>query len=463
MGERNPRFSPLPEDALVLLRDPSLDGMENDPPNAYRRHERRLTPASRVTTPSLYVKCAHSFDADPNRNARWVNGPGVLESMDIGLGMGFQGLPRPRFEQAGKAPKKLFHFWSTAEGVQFQHFVASPDLVELLRLRAPDAIETIPIDWVFNDGQCLDGYVLLDITRLHYAYDFTRSEVDVRLRHDGSRFATLAHWVALRDDLPHDLGIFRDACRRSDVLVGRALAQEISALASREMKFEDVHTHHHVEIERPRGRRALLAKLKSAEPVAFDESMPLGRKIDLRVLPLLQEGRFAAAEGVLTQWLLARPETPFHAVARLDVTTPPADCARFFDAFATRVPKLAAIYTEMNGFTINPDRWFCDAFGFAEHGGDDGYDWLGDFHACSADAEGSLVITGLEPVQAAFAEWKAGGAKTTDEDTVHLAETLVIVKFQRMLQRARPLMKKVKCPLLASAHDYGRFIVEIPR
>jgi hypothetical protein len=37
----------------------------------------------------------------------------------------------------------------------------------------------------------------------------------------------------------------------------------------------------------------------------------------------------------------------------------------------------------------------------------------------------------------------------------------VVVKFQKMLQRSLPLMKKVKCPLLASAHEFNEFTVEI--
>jgi hypothetical protein len=233
-------------------------------------------------------------------------------------------------------------------------------------------------------------------------------------------------------------------------------------LAAKDLRFEEVFTPRGLDAPRPRGRRKLLAKLKPATPSVYDESMPLHRKMSLRILPWLQQGKFAEAEAQMTQWLLAKPQSPFHIIAELDVTTSPADCAQFFDEFAAKQPGLAAIYTEMNGFTINPDLWFCDAFGFEEHGGIDGFDWLGEFGSCSADGGGgSLVITGLEPVQALYAEKSAGGAQPQDEETMRLVEALVIVKFQKMLQRSLPLMKELRCPLLASAHDYSEYVVEV--
>lgn len=70
-----------------------------------------------------------------------------------GRGLGFDEITeRPRIEQAKKAPKGLFHFWA-----YHQFFVASPDMVELLEREAPGSFQTLPIDWVFNDGQALDG------------------------------------------------------------------------------------------------------------------------------------------------------------------------------------------------------------------------------------------------------------------------------------------------------------------
>jgi hypothetical protein len=456
MPERNPRASPLPPDAVQLLGDPRLDGLETEP-LMYRTHpSRQLQPALSPTDEDpRYLKLATSYESDPGRNARWINAP-AFYYMEAG-GTGFPEWERPRFEQAQKAPKRLPHLWPWNRNTNM--FIASPDMVELLRSVDAEAIETTPIDWVYSDAQQLDGYVLLDITRLHYAYDYARSVVDVAFV-NGQRFAHLSSPRVLRAELPASLAIFRDATLRSDVLVTPALAREIASLAAKDIRFEGVVRGSTAEIKASRRRGDLRTRLKPAQTV-YDESMPLGRKMALRVLPLMQEGRLAEAERILVEWLKARPSSPFQVIASLDITNSPAECARHFNAFASRVKNLQAIYAEMNGFTVNTDRWFFDACGFEEHGGNESYDWLGDFGECSADVEGSLTITGLEPVQALYAGREANRAKQTDEDTMYLVDTLVVVKFQRLLQRALPLMKAVKCPLLASAHDFDSLTVEI--
>lgn len=39
----------------------------------------------------------------------------------------------------------------------------------------------------------------------------------------------------------------------------------------------------------------------------------------------------------------------------------------------------------MNEFTTNPDRWYCDAFGFDEHGGMDDFAWLANTRTSASD------------------------------------------------------------------------------
>lgn len=103
------------------------------------------------------------------------------------MGLGFDDITeRPRIEQAKKALKCLFHFW-----LYKRFFVASPDMVELLEREAPGSFQTLPIDWVFNDGQALDGYVFLDVTKLHHAWDYMRSTVIVEMKR-GARICASA-------------------------------------------------------------------------------------------------------------------------------------------------------------------------------------------------------------------------------------------------------------------------------
>lgn len=57
-----------------------------------------------------------------------------------------------------------------------------------------------------------------------------------------------------------------------------------------------------------------------------------------------------------------------------------------------------AYYCEMNGFTINYDRWFIDLFSFEKFSLKDS-DWLSDFYDSTTN---DLTITGFEDIQAVF-------------------------------------------------------------
>ena len=113
----------------------------------------------------------------------------------------------------------------------------------------------------------------------------------------------------------------------------------------------------------------------------------------------------------------------------------------------------------MNGFTINPDLWFCDAFECRRAGNGEGHEWLGAF---DSSAEESLVITGLEPLQAVFdAQMSAGPLPDEYKDARTLAVALAIVKVQQLLQAALPLTNHLRCPLWATAHDHYEYLVRI--
>ncbi|NET33843.1 MAG: hypothetical protein F6K19_17790 [Cyanothece sp. SIO1E1] len=50
----------------------------------------------------------------------------------------------------------------------------------------------------------------------------------------------------------------------------------------------------------------------------------------------------------------------------------------------------------MNGFDINPDRWYCDLFTYDTDGGIDDFDWLSDWQS---EYYQDYTITGLEDLQ----------------------------------------------------------------
>lgn len=162
MPNNNPDISPLPPDALALLEDPRLEGQVENPAHASLTTI-VLQPAVKPSGESRYLALHTSSESDPNFAARWINrdeckGP-------LRPGTGFAKFPAlARVEVARKAPKRLFHL---AEFQRTKYYVASPDMVQLLAAEAPGSFEAHPVEWVFNDGQALDGYALLDFVTLH--------------------------------------------------------------------------------------------------------------------------------------------------------------------------------------------------------------------------------------------------------------------------------------------------------
>jgi hypothetical protein len=191
-------------------------------------------------------------------------------------------------------------------------------------------------------------------------------------------------------------------------------------------------------------------------------SADIERRIRREIPPLLIRGQLSAAEDKLTEWLRGLPPSPFHVAIDpgVAITTDLRQVVDYLNEFidvASKSQPPKALYAEMNAFTINPDAWFFGLFAFALDGGREDYDWLADFYASTQDG---LLITGMEKLQQVYA--KPGDHHSEHRSAGSIAETLVIVRFQRMLQQSLPLMQR-KLPLLASAHDYDSYTVQIIR
>ena len=179
-----------------------------------------------------------------------------------------------------------------------------------------------------------------------------------------------------------------------------------------------------------------------------------------QLTPVLRAGDTAQCERTVAERLAALPHSPFHIARDLSITNPPADIAAHFDGFFFQEAgrfKIGAAYTEMNGFDINPDRWFFDVFAFGEYGGHEDYDWIADWQSESYD---DMTITGLEQLQEVYAS--AAFRDKRFRDAGYVAGLLVVTKFQDLIRRAAPHMRELRFPLLATAHDY-EFIFEIRR
>ncbi len=132
----------------------------------------------------------------------------------------------------------------------------------------------------------------------------------------------------------------------------------------------------------------------------------------------------------------------------------------FIDECATKFD-VKAVYLEMNGFDINPGRWYFDSFGYASYGADPkDLEWLCEWQ--SADWP-DVTLKGLERVQADF-EWYHASEVWNKKSSVRayeLAVLLVMCKYVSLIEsalsagtRSRPI------PVLATAHEFdivGRF------
>jgi hypothetical protein len=134
---------------------------------------------------------------------------------------------------------------------------------------------------------------------------------------------------------------------------------------------------------------------------------------------------------------------------------------KFIDASSKKFA-VKAVYLEMNGFDINPDRWYFDCFGYSKYGAAPrDLEWLCEWQS-SADWP-QVTLKGLEPVQADF-KWYHAKEMWKDkayERAYELSVLLVMAKFVSLIQLALAAGPRSKpLPVLATAHDFdilGRF------
>ena len=173
--------------------------------------------------------------------------------------------------------------------------------------------------------------------------------------------------------------------------------------------------------------------------------------------PSVQHGDTSTAITRISEKLRMLPSGPYHSILHLDFTNSPQNVSSHFDRFIEAQKgrhSVAAIYTETNGFDINPDRWYFDVFSYKEYGGHDDYDWLAHW---DSDNWIQMTLTGMEPLQAVYeADIRADKAHQVAREYCSL---LVVAKFQDLVRRSIPFMQELNVPLLATGHDYD-FIAE---
>ncbi|UOQ71380.1 hypothetical protein [Hymenobacter cellulosilyticus] len=137
----------------------------------------------------------------------------------------------------------------------------------------------------------------------------------------------------------------------------------------------------------------------------------------------------------------------------------------YLDAFFAKAAQeldVKALYAEMNGFTINYDRWFVDVFAFDRDEGLEDPDWLADYnYANHSVPEEGFTITGLEEIQAVYEDytdnekWENARAETAAED----AAVLIVLRLQELFKAAKETaharqLAWAAMPLYVTAHDH---------
>jgi hypothetical protein len=168
--------------------------------------------------------------------------------------------------------------------------------------------------------------------------------------------------------------------------------------------------------------------------------------------PRVKKGDTQAAISRVSEVLRSLPPSPFHRVLDLDFTNRPEDVAEHFDTFLRKQKanfEVGAVYTETNGFDINPDRWYFDLFAYRKYGGHEDYDWLSNWD--SSDSP-DMTLTGLEHLQAVY-DSDAFQDKA-NRQACEFCSLLVVSRFQDLVRRSVSIMRELDVPLLATSHEY---------
>lgn len=154
-------------------------------------------------------------------------------------------------------------------------------------------------------------------------------------------------------------------------------------------------------------------------------------------------------------------ETPYHVVLGRDLLHMSGDITDWLQLFHSKAEvhfQVGAIYSEMNGFSINPDQWFVDAFAYQTLGPRNDWDWLSDWDFDIPDSE--LTLTGFEELQSVYQRWHSEEECPANMGIASdIADLLVVLRLQQVFQDVwrKNDLKKVavsRVPLLVTAHDW---------
>lgn len=175
----------------------------------------------------------------------------------------------------------------------------------------------------------------------------------------------------------------------------------------------------------------------------------------------LLDNKLEQAIEVAEKKLSELPTTEFHKIIGRNLKPLVENLISYITDFYSQSKnefEVKAIYSEMNGFTINYDLWFIDLFAYAELGTLNDLDWLSEFK-CSSDK--SMIISGFEDLQSVYEEYMEN-EKWRDkalEKACEICELLIILRLQELFKEAKNVatqrnLQWIGIPLFVTAHDY---------
>jgi len=146
----------------------------------------------------------------------------------------------------------------------------------------------------------------------------------------------------------------------------------------------------------------------------------------------------------------------FNNLVTANFTNSPSEIQNAINSFISECNKtfdLKAIYLEMNGFDINPNRWFFDLFGYKTFPQDeDSLDWLAHWQSPEFP---EVTLTGLESIQELYDDYRKNKLYKDDDKAYNeeLATLLVMAKFCHLIDNSLE-NQKLAIHVLATAHDF---------
>jgi hypothetical protein len=144
--------------------------------------------------------------------------------------------------------------------------------------------------------------------------------------------------------------------------------------------------------------------------------------------PTLRSGDIGSCIKAVINQINSLPASPFHIID-LEFSNPKEQVAGFLQQFindSNLKNDLQVVYTETNGFDINPEQWYFELFGYSSYGGLEDIDWLADWQV---EPEGGMLLTGMESLQSVYAS--KDFYKKEYREVIEFSSLLVVLQFQK--------------------------------